>query len=402
MEVGWIHLDTDTDVAIAWLVGLGVPELTEPRLRAVLPETTGSTARVSTEGTVRRVTATAVAVQRSTRAPSLSDQRVDVLASNHWVVTLGESPASTSNAPAHQTLGAVDAIEGAIETTGAGLALQVVLALAEGYAAAARDLASHVADDSQSAAGRSALLQCLNDLESDVSRLRRRGHDEATAWFAPTGGTETAQGIAGVLDETLHRIRALRDEAGRRADDEATSKARRRSDAWQLVLGVIAVVLLGPSLVAGVLDALPGWQPVVRRGTVFIGLSLLSGGALLLLVYGLPAIMLRRFGRGEALALAAALLLGVGGLLLALPLAPGMDEAPPTIGVSCPSSRLEANARAVATVSASDADSRLAEDPSGVVLLDTSQVGSVHRVFRAIDDFGRAASVSCDYLVVRR
>jgi hypothetical protein len=399
--IGWIHLDATHETAIAWLVALGVPELTEARLQAVLDDGSQAAGVVQNEGDVRRVSMAAAVVRRDEHGPELTRQRVAVLTSTRWVVTLGEALGDDRQGLAAELLRATEAAGGGSVVSGPDLALRVVLAIAEGYASAARDLAAHISTDAEDAGRRGRLLQSFNDLESDASRLRRRGHPAASAWFAAgSAGSNTATGIAGVLDETLVRVHGLRLETERRADERAAADQRRRTDSWQLVLGLVAVVLLGPSLVAGVLDALPGWQPVGHRGSVFIGLSLVSGGVLWLLTYGLPAMALRRFGLGERVAFAVGAVLIVGGGLIALPLTAGFDEEPPEISVSCPPTTVVKGQQAFVVVSASDADSRLVLDPSSVVQLPTTTPGAAHRVFRAVDSFGRAATASCEYRIV--
>jgi lysophospholipase L1-like esterase len=71
-----------------------------------------------------------------------------------------------------------------------------------------------------------------------------------------------------------------------------------------------------------------------------------------------------------------------------------VDATAPSLSLSCPSTAL-LNAKASATVSASDGESGLALDPSGTVPIDTSVAGTKTLTETAIDNVGHVTSESC-------
>lgn len=71
-----------------------------------------------------------------------------------------------------------------------------------------------------------------------------------------------------------------------------------------------------------------------------------------------------------------------------------VDRTAPTVSVSCPQAVL-LNGVASATTTASDDESGLAVDPSGVTPIDTSHVGPQTTTATAIDEAGNVATASC-------
>ena len=72
-----------------------------------------------------------------------------------------------------------------------------------------------------------------------------------------------------------------------------------------------------------------------------------------------------------------------------------VDATAPTVEISCPAIALVGEAGVTATVSASDGQSGLASDPSGVVALDTSQPGPTTVTRTASDHVGHQTTSSC-------
>ncbi len=72
-----------------------------------------------------------------------------------------------------------------------------------------------------------------------------------------------------------------------------------------------------------------------------------------------------------------------------------VDATPPSVEVSCPATALVGEAGVTATVTASDGQSGLASDPSGVVPVDTSQPGQTTISRTAVDNVGHQTTGSC-------
>jgi hypothetical protein len=71
-----------------------------------------------------------------------------------------------------------------------------------------------------------------------------------------------------------------------------------------------------------------------------------------------------------------------------------VDATAPSVEVSCPATAVYGSS-ATATVTASDAQSGLAVDPSGHVAIDTSTVGTKTTAATAVDNVGHSAEASC-------
>src|ERR1035438_4720226 len=76
-----------------------------------------------------------------------------------------------------------------------------------------------------------------------------------------------------------------------------------------------------------------------------------------------------------------------------------VDATPPSVALSCPST-VALNSSASATVTASDEQSGLAEDPSGPVAVDTSTAGEKTITASATDNVGHTTSEHCTVDVV--
>jgi hypothetical protein len=76
-----------------------------------------------------------------------------------------------------------------------------------------------------------------------------------------------------------------------------------------------------------------------------------------------------------------------------------VDATPPSLEVSCPTSVAIGAKGVVATVSASDGQSGLAQDPSGTVAIDTSRAGPQTVTRTAIDNVGHETTKSCTTMV---
>jgi hypothetical protein len=72
-----------------------------------------------------------------------------------------------------------------------------------------------------------------------------------------------------------------------------------------------------------------------------------------------------------------------------------VDASAPSLDVSCPATATVGQAGVHATVTASDAQSGLATDPSGTVSIDTSKAGDVTVTRTASDNVGHATTSSC-------
>ena len=77
-----------------------------------------------------------------------------------------------------------------------------------------------------------------------------------------------------------------------------------------------------------------------------------------------------------------------------------VDASPPSVEVECPATAILRTAGVSATVTATDGQSGLARDPSGVVHLDTSALGAVTTSRTAVDNVGHEAAASCTTDVV--
>jgi hypothetical protein len=89
----------------------------------------------------------------------------------------------------------------------------------------------------------------------------------------------------------------------------------------------------------------------------------------------------------------------VGNVSLPGTLTVQVDVSPPTVEVSCPATAA-VGSKASATITASDAQSGLAADPSGTVAIDTSKAGPQTIEATATDNVGHSASGSCTTQVV--
>jgi hypothetical protein len=76
-----------------------------------------------------------------------------------------------------------------------------------------------------------------------------------------------------------------------------------------------------------------------------------------------------------------------------------VDASAPVVGVACPATANVGQSAVQATISASDAQSGLAEDPSGAVAIDTSKAGAQTVSATAIDNVGHQTTNSCTTLV---
>ena len=72
-----------------------------------------------------------------------------------------------------------------------------------------------------------------------------------------------------------------------------------------------------------------------------------------------------------------------------------VDATPPSVNVECPGEVAIGTAGVVATVSASDGQSGLADDPSGTVAIDTSKAGPQTVTRTAVDNVGLETTASC-------
>ena len=400
--IGWIRLRGSTTSALAALNSLAVPQVSLENLRETLAICAEEAPVVQVIGQLHVVTAQVPAATRTSSGDlHLNWQTVRIIASTKSVITLTGGPTADGQDGVDRVLDSVD-LDAAPESrpNGYDLGLRILLAVAEACDAAVNESTRQL-DRATGNADLVNLQSVFDRLERNVTVLRRRGRATATAWL-PATVSQDAAGIAELLDDALRRLRVAKDEAVRREARLRAESQRRSADAIQIVLGTIAAVLLGPSLVAGVFEAFPGWQPVNKRGESFIGLSIASGGALWLVVYALPVLLAQR--RRSVSRIAAAVGLGVVplavGLVLALPLSTGSDGNPPEITVQCPES-VPQGASASAAVAASDAEGTLVVNPSGFRPLSTKRAGIVTRTFRAVDSFGHASTASCTYRVER-
>jgi hypothetical protein len=81
-------------------------------------------------------------------------------------------------------------------------------------------------------------------------------------------------------------------------------------------------------------------------------------------------------------------------------LAVQVDATAPSVEVQCPATVLVGTAAVAATVTASDGESGLANDPSGVVSIDTTQTGPVTVTRTASDNVGHETTDACTTQVV--
>jgi hypothetical protein len=72
-----------------------------------------------------------------------------------------------------------------------------------------------------------------------------------------------------------------------------------------------------------------------------------------------------------------------------------VDATAPSLAISCPAQAVLRSAGASATVSASDGQSGLKQDPSGQVAIDTGQLGPVQVTRTAVDNVGHETTKSC-------
>ena len=394
--VGWVRLRGSTTSALSALSTYAMPHLED--LREALATPADHEPVVQRIGALRAVNLVVPALSRGASGQlQLELAALRVFATPKWAVTF--DPATS--AAVDGVLERVDLEVGAdSHPNGHDLALRILLALAEWCDSVAKEAAREL-EGAKGNVELTALQSVLDGLDRNIAAVRRRGRPAETAWWPPHVGSKDAEGIAEVLDDALATVRAARDESTRREMRLRTEAERRSAEALQIVLGTIAAVLLGPSLVAGIFDAFPGWQPVDRRDDSFIGLSLASAGALWLIVYVVPALLARRrnASRGTVAAVAVGLVPLIVGLILALPLTKGVDDNPPAISVSCPVGAVVRGSEVLAAVAASDAEGPLANDPSGVHRLPTDGSGPATQTFRAVDAFGNAATAACTYRI---
>ena len=77
-----------------------------------------------------------------------------------------------------------------------------------------------------------------------------------------------------------------------------------------------------------------------------------------------------------------------------------VDATPPSVQIECPATAQVAQAEVTALVTASDAESGLASDPSGTVPIDTTHLGPVTVTRTAVDNVGHETSRSCTTQVI--
>jgi hypothetical protein len=401
-STGWIRLRGTAESAISGLRNLAVPQLRIEDLRRGLALPADEAPVVQRVGELRIVTARIPTLCKTAEDElQLELHAVRIVAAKRWVITTGAVGAGQGADVVERVLETVDLeVSAGSHPSGCDLGLRILLALAESCGAAANE-AAHELDRADGSTQLETLQEVLDRLERSVATLRRRGRPTDTAWLPADAEVQTAEGIAEILDEALERLRAAKEEAIRREARLRADAERRRADALQLFLGTIAAVLLGPSLVAGIFAAFPGWQPVDKRGDSFIGLALASSGLLWLVAYAIP-ILFTRPGRRRWTMVAA---VGVGvvslaiGLVVALPMRTGLDDQRPEISVRCPTRPVGLNSETLAVVAASDPEGNLLTDPSGLHRLPTKRAGAITSRFRAVDSFGRAATASCTYEV---
>jgi hypothetical protein len=78
-----------------------------------------------------------------------------------------------------------------------------------------------------------------------------------------------------------------------------------------------------------------------------------------------------------------------------------VDATDPTVQITgCPTTDVAQGSTQSITVTASDAHSGLATNPSGNVSLDTSSIGQKTKTVTAVDNVGRTATKTCTYTVI--
>jgi hypothetical protein len=317
-----------------------------------------------------------------------------------WPATeLGTDAADQADAIGRAALlAAVAQRGGGPEDTAHDLGTFLVAAAAESLAGAARSLAGRALRPRGDAA-HAAIVELLGYFAGTAMP----DAPAESAWFTPSREAQSAHAAARSLDEEARRLVEAEHAIVRRAEAELAAREERRTTAVSAVLGTVAAVFLGPTLVATVLSAFPGWLPEDHRDDAMVGLSLASAGVIWLLLYVAPLFIAaadRRITllRGAAIAVGAAAT--VAGTMLALPLAGGSDDTAPTLSITCPSAPVAVGDRAQALVAASDADSELAVTPPATKVLATGQVGAFSVTQRVEDRFGHATSAACVYRVV--
>jgi len=290
------------------------------------------------------------------------------------------------------------------------LGLELLLGAAQSLDSTARAFARNLTDGPPaSEAQRDTAAKRLDGLALDAADVRRSRYDPTNAWFAEQDGTGRPARIAAVLDTARTRAEALAAEERRQLDalrkrerESRRDSDQRRRDSDQLIFGVLAALFIGPTLIAGIFDAFPGWLPQPRRDDVMLSLSLASAGAIGLLVALLPVAVHRNWrnvSRPRWILATVAALAMVMGLAFSFPLDTGVDAQAPQVEAVCPANPMRLGAPATATVVATDPEEHLVGEASTEVALDTSSPGRHSFSARARDSFGNTASATCAFVV---
>jgi hypothetical protein len=395
LVIPWIRVAGDGSSVTAALDDLGAPLLPVAQIGQALDRSVAESPVVDAIGDIRIVRATVSDPAKPVSPAALTSVRV--IASAQWIVTWSAQPSSAMDA-IHRDVDLKSRPDG---SSGYDLAVRVLLEMAGSLATTISAGVAAMNDESR-VDDLPLIESALHAIADSSAELRRHGRPSDTAWFPLEKESSDAAALSELLAETTIRARAAEAEASRREARLRADAERRRTEFFQLILGAIAAILLGPSFVAAGFAAFPGWLPVDHLGGAFLGLCLVSAGLLWLAVYVVPAIATRQLASTWALVTAvtvgaAALICG---LVIALPLSGGLDERPPDLVVDCPQEVARGAAASVA-VAAADGESGLdpEADPTGLHRIDTTRSGPLTVRYYARDKSGRVAAKACTVLV---
>lgn len=192
---------------------------------------------------------------------------LEIIATSHAVLTTSDEPEAES------VLAAVELQEGG---DGNQVAMRALIVVARAYESAVDQALKPLVADNASEFPSS--LASLQRLETTANALRRREQRPHTAWFPVSEGSWEAETLPEVLDQVIERARGGRREIIERQSALREHRQATRAASNQAVAGTVAAVFVGPTLIASVFQAVPGWQPVDHRLEAFLGLSLAAAG----------------------------------------------------------------------------------------------------------------------------
>jgi len=246
---------------------------------ALIAELINPTALVRDHGSLRLVRAAhfaAPTVYPGTERPRLLIAGLHIMRGPGWLATF--------RAPAWEAAGGGDAagrltVEALInaarphwnttDMTVDDLATQWLLELARSARTSATNLGRYMRNADLARWERSGSAPDQDDLRAlafriDTLALHLRGLQQPgtrteEAWFGPIAAAEAARAIDEIAESVADYLDGVRRDVRSAIDERRTEKAEEEVHRLELIVGAIASLFLGPTLIATVFGAFPGW-----------------------------------------------------------------------------------------------------------------------------------------------